>query len=91
MIQSITTLKLEELLSGEDIVLLDVRPSAAFNGWPIHNEARGGHIPGAVSFPVEWFDDLGNEEASKKLAEKGITKEKSIIITGYGPVMDHQI
>ncbi len=83
MVQSITTFKLEELLSNEDIFLLDVRPSAAFNGWPLLNEARGGHIPGAVSFPLEWFNDLGNEEAVKKLMEKGITKEKSIIITGY--------
>jgi len=75
---------LEELLSSEDIFLLDVRPSAAFNGWQLQNEARGGHITGAVSFPVEWFDDLRNEETVKKLMEKGITKEKSIIITGYG-------
>jgi thiosulfate/3-mercaptopyruvate sulfurtransferase len=84
MVQSITTLKLEELLSSNDVFLLDVRPSAAFNGWQLQNEARGGHIPGAVSFPQEWFDDLGNEEAVKKLMEKGITKEKSIIVTGYG-------
>jgi rhodanese-related sulfurtransferase len=33
MVQSITTFKLEELLSSEDIFVLDVRPSAAFNGW----------------------------------------------------------
>jgi 3-mercaptopyruvate sulfurtransferase SseA len=84
VIQSITTLKLEELLSNEDIFLLDIRPSAAFNGWPLLRETRGGHIAGAVSFPVEWFGDLGNERAVKKLVEKGITKEKSIIVTGYG-------
>jgi len=83
VIQTITTLKLEELLSGKDNLILDVRPSAAFNGWKLRNEARGGHIPGAVSFPLEWFDDLGNENAVKKLEEKGITKDKSVIITGY--------
>lgn len=84
MIESITSLKLEELLSNKDVSLLDIRPSAAYNGWTIRNEVRGGHIPGAISFPNEWFDDLRNEAAIKKLAEKGITKEKSIIVTGYG-------
>jgi len=84
MAQSITTHKLEEIFKSEDIFLLDVRSSAAFNGWILQNEARGGHIPGAISFPVEWFKDLGNEEAVKKLAEKGISTEKPIIVTGYG-------
>jgi thiosulfate/3-mercaptopyruvate sulfurtransferase len=84
VIQSITSLKLEELLSSKDFFLIDVRPSAAFNGWQLRNEVRGGHIPGAISFPFEWFDDLGNKDAAKKLAEKGITREKSIIVTGYG-------
>jgi len=34
--------------------LLDVRPVAAFNGWRLRGEARGGHVPGARSLPREW-------------------------------------
>jgi len=85
MVKSITTSELSENFSNDDVAVLDCRPSAAFNGWQLHGEARGGHIPGAVSFPVEWFDDLGNDSALEKLSDKGITPAKSIIITGYGP------
>ncbi len=80
--RSITTLKLEELIYTDDIFLLDVRPSAAFNGWTLRNENRGGHIPGAISFPLSWFNDLSEENVVIKLEEK-VTTDKPIIVVGY--------
>lgn len=34
--------------------LLDIRSVAAYNGWPRHGAARGGHVPGAKSLPMQW-------------------------------------
>ena len=31
--------------------IVDVRPLPAYNGWRLSDEARGGHIPGAVELP----------------------------------------
>ena len=35
--------------------IIDVRPVDAYNGWKLHNETRGGHIPGAKSLPTKWL------------------------------------
>ena len=40
---------------GPELALIDVRPLPAYNGWRLDDEARGGHIPGAVAFPIEWL------------------------------------
>ena len=83
MAKSITNSELEKLLSGKKTSLLDVRPSAAYNGWQLKREVRGGHIPGAASFPLNWFDELDNKATVSLLETKGITKSKTIVITGY--------
>ena len=88
MATSITTQTLAETISQNHAILVDVRPSAAYNGWALHGEKRGGHIPGSVSFPVQWFE-LFNEETIKKiLSEKGFLSEH-IILTGYPEDLDH--
>jgi 3-mercaptopyruvate sulfurtransferase SseA len=84
MIQAIATNRLAELYNEDGFILLDCRPSAAYNGWTLRDETRGGHIPGADSFPVKWFQELGKDKAREKLHQKGIRAEKPIIITGYG-------
>lgn len=65
-------------------VLLDVRPLAAFNGWELRGEVRGGHVPGAVPFPLSWFDDLKDAEILAALKERGVTPEADLVLYGYG-------
>ena len=43
----ITTNQLSELLEDQRERILDIRPLAAYNGWRLNGETRGGHIPGA--------------------------------------------
>jgi thiosulfate/3-mercaptopyruvate sulfurtransferase len=69
-------------MTGAGTILLDIRPIAAYNGWSLHNEPRGGHIPGAVSFPSAW---LKHENWPGLLREKEASPEKSIILYGYDP------
>ncbi|MFC1552343.1 rhodanese-like domain-containing protein [Candidatus Latescibacterota bacterium] len=82
--QPITTSALAELISDGDAAVLDCRPSAAYNGWPLRGEPRGGHIPGAVSFPAEWFGSLGEEKTGEFFAKKEFARDITIVVTGYG-------
>jgi thiosulfate/3-mercaptopyruvate sulfurtransferase len=72
-----------DLANLKNSIILDCRPSAAYNGWPLQGEAYGGHIPGAMSFPLNWFEELGPEQAMEKLLSKGIGKSRLLAITGY--------
>ena len=79
----LTTSEILVQLSNPDVVLLDVRPIAAFNGWKLQGELRGGHIPGATSFPVSWMGSLSGDGQRALLAAKGIKAGKKVIIYGY--------
>ena len=49
MIKIISTKELSGLLNSSKLVLVDIRPVDAYNGWKIQNETRGGHIKSAKS------------------------------------------
>ena len=54
----ISTDELRRRLADPTLTIVDVRPLAAYNGWQLEGEARGGHIPGAVAFPSAWLDSV---------------------------------
>ena len=54
--RSIDTTELRDRLGDPSLTIVDVRPLAAYNGWRLDGEDRGGHIPGAVAFPCAWLD-----------------------------------
>lgn len=60
--------------------ILDVRPIAAFNGWKLKDEARGGHIPGAKNIPLQWTSYMDWVEV---LEEKNVSSDKPVIVYGY--------
>ena len=64
---TITTAELAERLDDPKLTILDVRPIAAYNGWRLDGEARGGHIPGARAFPSAWLRsaNVGNGQACR--------------------------
>jgi 3-mercaptopyruvate sulfurtransferase SseA len=82
--QTISTDELLELGSDPDVTIVDVRPLAAYNGWRLHGEHRGGHIPGAVAFPLAWLVSIDDEEVSNLLADKGIVRDRQVVIYGDG-------
>ncbi len=61
-------------------VVLDVRPTAAYNGWRFHGEARGGHIPGARSFPLGWTKYMDWIETAESM---GLGPDSRITVYGY--------
>jgi molybdopterin synthase sulfurtransferase len=62
--------------------LVDVRPLAAYNGWRLAGEARGGHVPGARSLPLEWTRFLDWVDA---LERKGLDPARPLTVYGYTP------
>ncbi len=83
MTTAITTPELEQMLDDPNLVLLDVRPIAAYNGWRLAGEARGGHIRGAVACPLAWMEAVPASDIDALLASKGVTPEKTIVVYGY--------
>jgi thiosulfate/3-mercaptopyruvate sulfurtransferase len=81
--QTLSTAELRHRLGDPGLVVVDVRPLAAYNGWRLQGEARGGHIRGAVAFPLTWLDQVQAGELGALLASKGIRREKTIVVYGY--------
>ncbi len=76
----ISTTELVELIEREDVKIIDVRPIAAYNGWKLENEIRGGHIKGTKTLPTKWANYMDWIEIVKT---KDILPEQKIIIYGY--------
>lgn len=83
LIPKISTKELLAQLDNPEFVLLDIRQSAAYNGWKLKDEVRGGHIRGAVSFPFSWIKDLSSQELKSLLASKGVTSNNAVVVYGY--------
>jgi thiosulfate/3-mercaptopyruvate sulfurtransferase len=57
---------------------------AAYNGWREADDARGGHIPSAAAFPLDWLRSVDEPEIARLLAGKGITPDREIAVYGTG-------
>jgi molybdopterin synthase sulfurtransferase len=81
--RTISVADLNQQLNDADVTIVDVRPTAAYNGWRLNGEKRGGHVPGAVSFPNAWLHSLDEAEIRRQLDAKGIDGHRSILVYGH--------
>ena len=82
MSSTISTADLARRLGDPDLTVVDLRPTAAYNGWRLQDESRGGHIAGAVAFPGEWLRSVDPAEIAKLLADKQVTPGRSVVLYG---------
>src|SRR5687767_11183809 len=82
---AISTDELRDRLGDPTLTIVDVRPLAAYNGWRLRGEPRGGHVPGAVAFPAEWLRTVDAPEVERLLRAKGIEAGRPVVLYGYGP------
>jgi thiosulfate/3-mercaptopyruvate sulfurtransferase len=85
MTRTITTDELRDRVGDPGLTIVDLRPIAAYNGWRLNGEPRGGHIPGAVAFPAAWLDSVDEAEIVRLLDEKRVTPERSVVIYADRP------
>lgn len=78
--KSITTENLKRALNDDSYIIVDIRDSAAYNGWKIDGIERGGHIKGSVDFPLVWTKSFKEKEVKAKLEDKGITSDKTVVV-----------
>lgn len=82
----------EELQKNyDDYKIVDVRTVEEYEGAILHDEAKGGHLPGAVNIPfVDFFTEGGvlksNAEISAMLEAKGIEKTDEIVVYCTGGI-----
>ena len=81
---TITTTELSEGLDDPRRTVVDIRPLASYNGWRLNDEARGGHLQGAVAFPAAWLRTVDEPEVRRLLAEKGISGDRDVVVYGDG-------
>ena len=81
----VSTAELHRRLADPDLTIVDVRPLPAYNGWRLAGEPRGGHIPGAVSFPAAWLESVDEAEVERLLHEKGIVAGREVVLYGDEP------
>jgi len=83
--KKLSTADVMKITTDDDWVLVDTRPTDAFNGWALEGITRGGHLPGAVDFPADWLD-ADEKERPKKLAAalkaKGIRPDRHVVLYG---------
>ncbi|MGL5948790.1 MAG: rhodanese-like domain-containing protein [Aeromonas sp.] len=61
-------------------LLLDVRASHFYNGWPAAGERQGGHLAGAQNFSAEW--KLSDEDWPRVRREKGLLPTRAVALYG---------
>jgi thiosulfate/3-mercaptopyruvate sulfurtransferase len=79
--QFLDTGEVKALLDDPAWMIVDVRDSSAFNGWPLPGEKRGGHLPGGVNIALSWVAEKlsGVEE---RLKASGILGGKKVVMYG---------
>jgi molybdopterin synthase sulfurtransferase len=76
---TVSAAHLRQRLGDPALTIVDVRPLAAYNGWRLRSESRGGHIPGAVAFPTAWLTSVDEAEFQRELTAKGVVPERAIV------------
>jgi thiosulfate/3-mercaptopyruvate sulfurtransferase len=78
----IDTADLATRLGDPGLVVVDVRPLSAYDGWRVGDEPRGGHVAGAVSLPSAWLTSVDAAEIDRLLAGKGVTSASDVVVYG---------
>jgi 3-mercaptopyruvate sulfurtransferase SseA len=85
MARAIATDQLRARLDDPNLVLVDVRPLYAYNGWRRADTERGGHLPGAVAFPGDWLQTVDTAEVARLFEAKGVVAGKDVVVYGDAP------
>ncbi|HEY7736451.1 MAG TPA: rhodanese-like domain-containing protein [Candidatus Limnocylindrales bacterium] len=91
--RAITTQELRDRLTDLQTTVVDIRPLAAYNGWRLGDEVRGGHVPGAKAFPASWLEHFEDHDLQRLVGPAGAFEHRTIVVYGdrdqdAAPVVD---
>lgn len=81
-VRAIATQDLRDRLTDVHTTVVDIRPLAAYNGWRLGDEARGGHVPGAKAFPASWLDHFEDRDLQRLVGPADAIDHRTIVIYG---------
>jgi thiosulfate/3-mercaptopyruvate sulfurtransferase len=70
-------------LGSKNFAIVDSRADEEYIGWQRYGEPRGGHIPGAVQIPYEWFFNADKtvvqySDLKTMFESRGLTRKKEV-------------
>lgn len=78
-------------IKGQDVQIIDIRHPDLYLGWG-NSEGKGGHIEGAMDFPVSWLKYETNPEfIDIELQRRHLDKEKKTVIYEDGDVTEENL
>jgi molybdopterin synthase sulfurtransferase len=81
---TITAAELQSALDLGDVAVVDSRPLAAFNGWRLNAERRGGHVPGAIAIPGSWLPRLSDADFAVLVASHDLHPGSAVVVYSDG-------
>jgi len=81
-VENISTEELAQKLGDSNVIVVDTRSQAAYIGWQLEGEVRGGHIRGAIDFPMSWTSGVNEVDLREMMEAKGITQDKTVVVYG---------
>ena len=91
-----TNTKVEEISINDikslnkDSQIIDIRSEDQYIGWTT-DKGPGGHIKGAIDFPITWFlIEKDKSKLNKEFDRRGIDKDKKIVIYSNEKVSDSE-
>ena len=74
----ITTKEVYHEIDNPKVIIIDIRPIDAYNGWKLKDEPRGGHIKGAKSLPYKWSQYIDWIEIIQLNSFTGLNRESAV-------------
>ncbi len=78
-VRQIDTAELLKNLDNPNYVIIDTRDDSHYNGFKEAQAVRGGHIKNAIQFTTAWLDYIADDKFDSFAADKGISKEKTLV------------
>ncbi|WP_101773042.1 rhodanese-like domain-containing protein [Peptostreptococcus faecalis] len=79
-LETISTADVEKNVGNDEYIFVDTRNDSYYNGFKQKDQSRGGHIEGAVQYTSDWVGKVKKEKLSKFVEDKGIKKDKKVVV-----------
>ena len=84
-LSEISTDDVKKHLNDGEYIFVDTRNDSYYNGYKEDGQPRGGHIEGAIQYTADWIGKVNEKKLPKFVEDKGIKKDKKIVVYDSNP------